>query len=245
LPSARATALLGRCLVCDRGQGEEIARCLTVGDREALLLHLRRLTFGETIDCKLQCPVASCRAFMDLTMNVSDLLVAPYGEVQQAYHTAIEVDGVAYSISFRLPIAADLDRAAGIAQHEPRRAALELLRNCLLRIGAEQREIDFDALPDSAYPAIVAAIAERDPQAEIQLELTCPTCNASFAVVFDTASFLLQELDVRTTRVLREVHTLALHYHWSEADILAMPAVRRAHYIELISAATAHRRRMQ
>jgi hypothetical protein len=55
LPAARATALVARCL----DEGEAAARALTVGDREAVLLHLRRLTFGESMECVLRCPAAS------------------------------------------------------------------------------------------------------------------------------------------------------------------------------------------
>jgi hypothetical protein len=67
------------------------------------------------------------------------------------------------------------------------------------------------------------------------LNLECPVCGGAFAVVFDTASFLLQELDERASRLVHEVHTLAVHYHWSERDILQMPHRRRARYLELVS----------
>ena len=35
--------------------------------------------------------------------------------------------------------------------------------------------------------------------------------------------------------LLREVHTLALNYGWSERDILALPARKRAAYIGLLA----------
>ena len=51
-PAERGTDLLARCLT----DGEEIAAALSVGDREAALLHLRRITIGDTIDAVLTCP---------------------------------------------------------------------------------------------------------------------------------------------------------------------------------------------
>src|SRR3954462_9481400 len=72
-PSERATALLARCLL--EPDADIAARALTVGDREALLLHLRRLTMGETCDCMLRCPAEQCGERMELELNVSDLLV--------------------------------------------------------------------------------------------------------------------------------------------------------------------------
>ncbi len=76
LPPQKATALLARCLT-RLGPLPEVTpdavRSLDVGDREALLLHLRRLTFGEHLQCILTCP--ECGEKMDLELNISDLLV--------------------------------------------------------------------------------------------------------------------------------------------------------------------------
>ncbi len=34
---------------------------------------------------------------------------------------------------------------------------------------------------------------------------------------------------------MEEVHVLALHYHWSEADILALPSPKRQRYLALLA----------
>ena len=34
---------------------------------------------------------------------------------------------------------------------------------------------------------------------------------------------------------MEEVHILALHYHWSEADILALPSPKRQRYLSLLA----------
>jgi hypothetical protein len=41
----------------------------------------------------------------------------------------------------------------------------------------------------------------------------------------------LSELD----RLMEEIHVLALHYHWSEAAILALPAPKRQRYLALLA----------
>src|SRR5437773_12011973 len=62
-PRARTvTELLARCA----GLSEQAAAELTVGDREALLLHLRRLTLGDLAPCVLKCPRSACGERMDL-----------------------------------------------------------------------------------------------------------------------------------------------------------------------------------
>jgi hypothetical protein len=36
-------------------------------------------------------------------------------------------------------------------------------------------------------------------------------------------------------RLYEEIHVLALHYHWAEAAILAMPAGKRRRYLGLLA----------
>ena len=43
-----------------------------------------------------------------------------------------------------------------------------------------------------------------------------------------------QEIHAWAKRTLREVHTLASAYGWSEREILSMSAVRRALYLEMV-----------
>src|SRR5262245_47089306 len=76
-PVRRTTALLARCveeLAGERGS-EERVRELSAGDREAMLLHLRRATFGEAMTSVLRCPREGCDERMDLELRVSDLLL--------------------------------------------------------------------------------------------------------------------------------------------------------------------------
>ena len=73
-----------------------------------------------------------------------------------------------------------------------------------------------------------------DPQADVQLALSCPACGQQWRATFDVVSFLWDELDAWARRLLREVHTLASAYHWREADILAMSRWRRQYYLDLV-----------
>jgi hypothetical protein len=235
LPGARATALLARCL----SGGDRLAHTLTVGDREALLLHLRRLTIGEVLDCILRCPAESCGEPMEIALGVGDLLVAPYREVRPSYDVIVEAEGACHEVCFRLPTAADLEDTAVLARRDPEQGASEILRRCVLRAVRNGIVLDAMDLPATVRSAVAGAMAERDPQAELELDLCCPACGTSFSTLFDTATFFLRELEERATRLLGEVHTLALHYHWSEAEILSLPARRRAQYLTLVAGAQA------
>jgi hypothetical protein len=49
---------------------------------------------------------------------------------------------------------------------------------------------------------------------------------------FDVQAFCLTELRNQAAFLYEDVHLLAQCYHWTEADILALPRHRRAHYAE-------------
>jgi len=76
-------------------------------------------------------------------------------------------------------------------------------------------------------------MSEADPQAEILLEVSCPACSYVSPAPFDIVPHLWAELDAWAKRMLREVHSLAVVYGWSEAEILRMSAARRRIYLDL------------
>ena len=100
-----------------------------------------------------------------------------------------------------------------------------------VRRGAEPCEAR--ALPRELQDGIALAMAQADPQADLQLALRCPDCGHEWQPPFDIARFLWQELHGWALHLLREVDTLAQAYHWAEADILAMSPRRRQAYLEL------------
>lgn len=237
LPVQKITAILARNLTHLAGHNPAvfgqtptaIARALTIGDREALLLHLRRLTLGDRLQSVMQCP--NCAEKMDLDLRVNDLLLSPSNKSQPRYTADIGVNGMAQTITFRLPTGSDQEAIAGTAGHDPVQAANDLLQRCL--IGPD--DAVQPSLPESTRQALSALMAEHDPQAEILLNLDCPACGQSFTALFDTATYFFQEVADRAAHLYREVHLLAFYYHWSEAEIMRMTAVKRHRYLDLLT----------
>lgn len=231
-PARRTTLTLARCLerLGDEAPvSDETARALTAGDREAILLHLRRATFGEQVTSVLRCPRTECDERMDLELRVADLLVPPAESPAPVHETAIG----GHAVRFRLPNGGDLEEAAVLARRDVNAAARLVLERCVVDDGGAASADIARELP--------AVMAERDPQAELVLHLVCTKCERPFTALFDTASFLFGELAARRGALYREVHQLAFHYHWSEADILGMTAARRRRYLELLTEALAPR----
>lgn len=237
----RTSELLGRCLSLDAGAtaaGAAVARRLTIGDREALLLHLYSLTHGERLDLVASCP--RCAERLELELRAADLLLPTAAACEAEQWTALAGPAGAVAVRVRLPTGEDQERAARRAADE-RAAARELLRACLLEIGgADGGDAASKAgseLPGELEAILAERLGELDPQAEIRLAASCPHCRAEIDLGFDAGELVHAEIDGARDRLFREVHLLALYYHWSEAEILAMSSRRRRRYLELLAAA--------
>lgn len=228
--AARTTALLSHCLSLDGATpaGAEFVRNLGMGDREAVLLHLWRITVGDRLDCVLICP--ACMVKMDLELCVSDLLVPPYEAMQGTHSCTIAGDGQDYEIRFRLPTGADQEAVAELALSDLEAASEMMLARCIEQIDG----CVVERIPAVVAEALSRIMADLDPQAEVLLSAACPECRTAFQTLFDTGLFVHQELDRASSRIHREVHLLAYHYHWSEADILNLSDSKRKLYLEMV-----------
>lgn len=237
--AATVTALLARCVVSLGTAGErpseEVLRSLSVSDREALLLHVRRATLGDRIDCVVTCSDPSCGERLDLTLSVEGLLVEPDPAPLEWYEELFAASsGDEVSVRFRLPTGADQEATAELAATDPVAAGRALLARCVAASPASGAE--GAKLPDDLASAVGARMAELDPQAEIRLAFDCAVCGRGVDVLFDTASFFIAELAATIDRLYDEVHAIAWHYHWPEAEILDLPRAKRRRYLDLIAA---------
>ena len=232
----RASMLIARCVTRPGPSGhltEDDADRLTVGDREALMLALRRATFGERLQCVLDC--AECGEPMDLDLTVGALLVEPAASLAPTYDESIAAPDGCWRLRYRLPTGADQIAIARACASAPERATAVLLGRCVLAAEApDGAAVHPAALPEPVADALGSRMAALDPQAEIALECACPACGARMSAVLDAADLLLREVAARGTDLYREVHALALHYHWSEREILDMPHGKRRRYLALL-----------
>jgi hypothetical protein len=235
LPIERISALLERYVSVDSTQAGWVHE-LTLGDREALLLHIIRLTFGNRIPCTLKCP--ACMKFMEVELQTDQLLLPSATNQEQFHEEAFIADETSWQVRFRMPRACDVE-AAIEGGGSPTDAVATVLRHCVEEVwrqndGDRHASITADWWPAGLDAQIVARLAEIDPQAEIVLRLDCPTCGNRFSSVFDTGDYLLRELDGRERQLLYDVHRLAMAYHWSEKDILRMAPRKRKQYLKLV-----------
>jgi hypothetical protein len=196
---------------------EELAT-LPVGRRDRDLLELRAKTLGAEASALATC--SGCGEMLEFTLDSSELR----GETEGSSEDSFSITAKGDEVVFRLPNSLDLEAILG--ETDLPRACRTLLHRCVLTP-------DPEALTDHAQQALSERMGELDPEGDIQLALTCPSCEHEWPGCFDIASFFWNEIDAWARRIVHEVHTLASSYGWRETDILAMSPARRRLYLEL------------
>lgn len=211
-PVARALALLARAT----GLSEAELGRWPVGRRDAHLLRLRAQLLGPVLQALAACP--ACGESVELAFPVEEVLTGP--EAPAAPAPLPRGDAL---LQWRLPTSED--QLALAAFGDPGAAERELWRRCTAGTAV---------LDGPLREAVAQALAEADPDADIQLALQCPACGHGWSQVLDVPAFVLSEAQTLARRLLGEVHLLASAYGWAERDILALSSWRRQAYLALV-----------
>jgi hypothetical protein len=228
-PPQRALALLSIAGADDAEAGAQLddVASLSIGQRDGRLLALREQTFGSRLSSLAMCP--ACGERLQFELAIPDLRV----ELSLGATEPLELRQHDYAVGFRLPNSLDLLSLDPSANPDANRK--QLLRRCVASATKGGTPVVSDELPSEVAEAIAAKMAEADPQADLQLAMVCPQCAHRWTTTFDIASFFWTELNAWAIRLLREVHTLASVYGWSEAEILGLSPTRRKAYLEMNS----------
>jgi hypothetical protein len=223
-PLDRALTLL--TFACPERSVADLA-ALSIGQRDSALLDLRRLTLGAQLNGFAACP--QCGEKLEFQVNAADLQLSdPNQPMAPDYQLTLDT----FELRFRLPNSWDL---AAIVGYDPAIADAQLLQRCLLQASQNGVAVPYAALPVAVVTQLAEQVVECDPQAELLLNLNCSACQHEWQALFDILTFFWAELTVQAQRLLREVHALARVYGWREADILAMSAVRRQQYLDMVT----------
>jgi hypothetical protein len=224
-PVERALSLLAACSSDER---EALAR-LSLGRRDARLLEVHERLFGPMLDAFAECP--RCAERLEYSLSTRELL-AP-AEAPEGPELTLQVGDLA--LRLRLPDSLDLGAARACV--DPEAARRLLLERCVLEaVGPDGAAVPPRSLPEATIAMVANRLAEADPQAEMQIDLTCSNCRHRWQVLLEIESFLWAKIHALARRLLGEVHLLAQAYGWSEGEILALGARRRQAYLDLIGA---------
>ena len=230
---------------------------LSVTDLDILILRLRQIVFGNDIRTDVSCGTAQCSQRIDISFGIDEYIAHYAPAPVQGNNHEWRVEPAEESGWFRLldnragktgigkemldsGVSASLDRDAGPKDEDDvffriptiadqlaitglPDAAEALARRCIRPIAlADEKRLQVEALMESMAPSL-----------SNELRGACPECGAEVNIYFDVHHYCLRELKEHATFVYEDIDILARQYHWSEADILALPRNRRTIYAEL------------
>jgi hypothetical protein len=187
---------------------------IVTADRDRLLALLYISMYGTRIESTISCTACSQKFDLDFLL---DELLRHYQPVALSDEGRYQVEP---GISFRLPNGEDEMLVNGLTNAE---AEKQLLERCLL---------DGNAETDSEK--VQLKMAELAPVLSVEMQAICPECGNEQHVQFDMQSFFLTKLKQERPGLIREVHNIASHYHWSQQEILNLPRNLRKQYATLI-----------
>ncbi|WP_077800222.1 hypothetical protein [Streptomyces sp. JHA26] len=206
--------LAGLCPDLDSALDLGVGECAAL----ATLAHLR--AFGREVAGVITC--SSCGELLSAQVSL------PAAEELVAAAAAGCREVAVGEFTVRAPTTRDLLAAAAT----PDRAYAVLLSRCVRRgdgspVDPAQLTQEEAALLDEAAETITAATMTT-------LCVRCPACGEHVRAALDTAAVLWERVDIAAPALMEEVAVLARAFGWSEADLLAMPAARRAAYLERV-----------
>ena len=187
---------------------------MPVGARDRLILAIRARLRAGPLRSEPVCE--ACGATYELSLEPEDIGLA--GTAPWPSPEAREIRVAGKDVTLRPVVLGDLLAAESEADPE---------------VGAEllaQRALN-GAASDVPQEQLAEALEALDPGADIWLDTACPECDARQSVAFDPVYFVAGELQQLSRQVLQDVVDIARVFHWSEADILALPEHRRAFYV--------------
>lgn len=199
---------------------------LCVADRQFLMLRLAAMLDGEQMWLKVDC--GHCDAPFDVDIRRCDL---PVKEAGQGF-PLVTLRVKEWTIDARVPTGADQEC---IGEQSEEEAMKQLLQGCIRSVNGEPPGKEFvNNLSEPDIEAIDEALDEISPALCNQLLVSCPECGREQYAELDHYDLS----GMNEHYFYDEVHTLASHYHWSEAAILDLPQDRRRLYISMISRST-------
>ena len=204
----------------------QTAAALSIGDRDARLLRIRKALFFFFLQNATHCP--ACGEKIEWEMPVSGLelqTIQPAAERPQ-----LEFQYQNKELVMRLPNTMDVLEA--IELESPEEQSNSLLQRCILRSSLPFERVE--DYPESLKSDILHQMESLDPQANIEIQVQCPACQHAWNMLFDIMNYLWTEIGQLAHRLLQDVFLLARSFGWPEAEILAMSRTRRNWYIQML-----------
>lgn len=198
------TRLLANCVVrigsLEKSQfkaaaWEKIMQELYLGDRDLLMMEIRKFTYGGELEVPFQCP--HCKAQGKHIMEWDEVEIKPVSgdpasvpfELKKG---AFNDDGERVNEgTLRMPIGQDQELLDGVARKNLGQANTALITRCVTSLGDIKLSAPvFKNLSVADREAIVTTISENNFGPDFKQEIECPTCGEKFDTGVHPVNFL-------------------------------------------------------
>ena len=222
---------------CAEGIERERLWDLEIGQRLAALIRTAVGSDQSGLDLLLKCQNPDCGQNMEVNLALEDL-----AEIErQAATVNLQVGGRPnpidggwgedFRLSLRRPTGCDqlAWQAAAAAGHSP--SIEEIVRGLVIDPPGMSHK---RPIPGEILRICEEKLDAADPLVNFVFSVNCPYCRAIYNIPVDLQAAALGLLRLTQARLLRVIHTLAGHYHWTESEILGLPEWRRGRYLALV-----------
>jgi hypothetical protein len=217
------TALLASCVTDERGRAIDVDEAWdwTLNERLHALIAVRLASGDASVEVHAVC--GDCGEAMEAAIDLRALPSDP------AAPRFVWRDENGVDVTLRLPRGRDVQRWTREGVRSPEMLAASLVDAVAGEpVGATAR------VPASWLPALDEAFEAHDPLTALRLHTACPACGRETSIACDLERLLVSDFARVQSNMLAEVSRLASVFHWSEAEILALPRWRRARYLRQI-----------
>jgi hypothetical protein len=170
---------------------------LVIGDRDFLILEIRRVSMGDVITANVECD--SCKAKVEVRFNLNEIEMVKMGDEKdypiQNGNLTMAVKGTRFEAVCRFPKGVDQELIMPGAAKNPVAASYGLYVACLLEWNGQKGPFEasfFESLPLSDIDEFEEDFMAHQPGPIMKQEASCPQCGASIDFTFRGSDFLFR-----------------------------------------------------
>ena len=218
------TQILALCLSIE---GEPITQaevwCWSLKKRLQGLLQIAIATRGNELVLRVNCLNQQCRDRFELPLELSRF-------EQEIDEQTFDVEFAGQRLKARLPNGQD---QRFWLQHQNESMA-DIAQRLLLFVDNEPLDKSWHFPPDW-LDEFGQKLEARDELMSLRFTSNCPQCEQALETIVDLEAQLLTYLSFEQKNLQLDIHRLALTYHWTESEILALSSKRRGFYLKQLN----------
>ena len=220
------TGILHSCLRKKKGGSFTIDEIMdwSINRRLQGFLAVVSASRGNELSLKVHCSNRDCGEMLDIGLDLN-----AFSTFDEVFFVKVTPES-GTELTLRFPTGRDQALWIEAAEFP---SASQMARDLVVKVNDKDPSLN-DPFPDEWLEAIGDTLDKEDPFTNARVNTKCPQCEFKFSVDLELEEILLKSIYENWRQLLDEVHHLAIHYHWTESDIFAVPLQRRRYYLDRI-----------